>query len=492
MLSTYRELPRKWMAVLLALFIFLILVCPSPAGAENPPRYFVDFDYLKQLAPNTVAWLYSPNQVFNTPLVYSKDAEHYLQYRFDDKLDTYGGLFFTGDTAPDFTEPVLILRGLNATDNALFGSLNNYRNDKEYYEQNPSLYLLTPQGDYQLDIFAGVRTSQSDDTSWIPSITEPMTSLDAVLERSFLTAMPDLLPEENDQWIILSAEGRSQDSIRYVIYTRCRPITYSGNETAIDLIQTEMDSRETLNDWYTVDGVGRWMVYGQNDPSWNRLTFETRHSSRRRPFGDGGCGPTAIALAIANLLEPEELLKINNYAPDPYGYTICSCALTPYYCRQYHVPYRVDEPEEMLRYFPLVVGSFATGYNTLGVQGRYDRFGSNMDYLPALCEQVYGITLTEADSKESAFQFLQDGKGLAITCTGRGSPFTSSSHYLTLAGADDTYLYILDPMRRVEEDYEALDYYDWLEVITPGLVRLKKSNALNMMMSPIYLLSRPN
>ncbi|MBP3650874.1 MAG: class B sortase [Clostridia bacterium] len=439
-----------------------------------------------------MAWLYSPNQVFNTPLVYSKDAEHYLQYRFDDKLDTYGGLFFTGDTAPDFTEPVLILRGLNATDNALFGSLNNYRNDKEYYEQNPSLYLLTPQGDYQLDIFAGVRTSQSDDTSWIPSITEPMTSLDAVLERSFLTAMPDLLPEENDQWIILSAEGRSQDSIRYVIYTRCRPITYSGNETAIDLIQTEMDSRETLNDWYTVDGVGRWMVYGQNDPSWNRLTFETRHSSRRRPFGDGGCGPTAIALAIANLLEPEELLKINNYAPDPYGYTICSCALTPYYCRQYHVPYRVDEPEEMLRYFPLVVGSFATGYNTLGVQGRYDRFGSNMDYLPALCEQVYGITLAEADSKESAFQFLQDGKGLAITCTGRGSPFTSSSHYLTLAGADDTYLYILDPMRRVEEDYEALDYYDWLEVITPGLVRLKKSNALNMMMSPIYLLSRPN
>jgi len=491
MLFNHRKLLRNSVTVLLALLICLILTPAAYASTHQATRYFVDFSYLKQIAPNTVAWLYSPNQVFNLPLLFSKDSQHYLRFRFDEKLDSAGGLFFTGDTEPDFTESVLVLRGANANDNLLFGSLNNYRNDKTYYEQNPTFYMLTPNGDFQLDVFAGIRTTQNDADSWIPSSSNPMDSLPGILERSFLTPMQEALPEDGDQWLVMSAEGKSQESIRYLIFTRCRPIHYTGQETAVDLTQMELDSRETLNGWFTVDGVGRWMVYGQNDPSWDRLTFETVRSSRRRPFGDGGCGPTAVALAIANLLEPDDLLKINDYAPVPYGYTLCSCSLTPTYCRQYHVPYLIDEPQEMLRYFPLVIGSFATGYNTLGVQGRYDRFGTSMDYLPALCDQVYGIVLEEADSKESAFRFLQEGRGLAVTCTGRGSPFTSSSHFITLAGADDTYLYILDPLRREEADYEALDYYHWLEVLTPGLVRLKRSNAMNLMMSPIYLMYLP-
>lgn len=486
-----REWWRRCAAVLLTLLLLPLPPVSVMAEEASGTRYFVDFDYLKQLAPDTVGWLYQPTGLFNAPVVYSDNSKYYKKYRYDKVYDALGSLFFTGDTAPDFTEPVLVMRGNNLVGDFLFGSFHLYRREPDYYQQNPCLYLLTPNGDYQLDIFAGIRTNQRDSNSWMVSgsSAELLDALPAILERSFLTPLPENLPDENDKWIILSAEGQSQESTRYVMYTRCRPLSYTGSETPLELTQLELDARETLNGMYKVDGVGEWMVYGQNDPSWDRLIFETETSTRRRPFGDGGCGPTSIALAIANLLKPEELLKINDYAPVSYGYTLCTCSVTRAFCHEYHVPQRIDTPEEMLRYFPLVIGSFATGFNTLEVQGRYDRFGTSMDYIHTLCETVYGLQVEKITDKERALEFLEKGMGMVVTCTVRGSPFTGSSHYITLAGADDTYLYILDPLRR--DTYEELDPYEWVEIITPGLVRMKKSDALNITMSPLYLISRP-
>lgn len=492
MTSTKLRLLLKLCILLLAVLFFMPFMQPPQAKAAEEYRYFVDFDNITQISPNCVGWLYQPGEVFNVPVVYSDSSTYYKKYRFDDKYDTMGSLHFTGKTAPDFSEPVLVMRGNNVNGNSLFGTLYKYRKEEGYYEANPTLYLLTPKGDFQLDIFAGFRTTQRDASSWMVegSGAQLMEALPAVLERSFLTPLPEMLPVEGDQWMILSAEGKSTDSTRYVIYTRCRPIEYTGTETPLEVSQLEMDRRETNNGWYTVDGLGTWMIYGQNDPSWARLIFETENSTRRRPFGDGGCGPTAVALAIANLLEPQELCKINDYALEPYGYTICSCSLTQIFCHQYHAPHFIDKPEEMLKYFPLVIGSFATGNNSLEVQGRYDRFGSNMNYLPTLCDTVYGIRMEQIDDKETAFAFLKENKGMAITCTGGyGCPFTSRTHFITLAGADEEYLYILDPLAR--DDYGELDEDEKLEILTPGLVRMKKADAMTIMMSPIYLLYKP-
>jgi hypothetical protein len=239
-----------------------------------------------------------------------------------------------------------------------------------------------------------------------------------------------------------------------------------------------------------VDGVGSWLIYAQNDPIWNHMIFETVSSRRKRHFGDGGCGPTAVAMAVANLVPPEDLTKINAYAPEPCGYTLCSCWVTETFCYQYHVPLRVNTPEEMLRYYPAVLGNFITGNNTLELQGRYDRYGTGMNYLPGFLEKVYGISMLQTNDKAAAFEFLQQGRGMVVTCTGDyNSPFTRTSHYITLAGADEEYVYILDPLRR--EDYGDLDPDGVLEILTPGLVRMKKTDAMLIMLAPLYLMTPP-
>ena len=473
---------------LLALFCCVLMAGVAQADLIQKTRYFVDFDYVKQIAPDTVAWLYQPGDVFNTPLLYSEDAEYYQRHRPDGQRDQLGSLYFTGGDAPDFSQPLLLVHGNNNHDDSLLGSLNFYRNEDDYYAEHATLYMITPDGCDQLDVFAGLRVNQSDDYTWMPpnDYAGMMDMLPEILERSFLTPLPDTLPEEGDQWLLLTAEGKSDSSARYILFTRRRPMIFDGSEAWVELTELELDSRETLNSTFQVPGVGEWMVYGQNDPRWDRLIFETATSSRKRPFGDGGCGPTAIALAIANLLEPEDLCKINDYALDPYGYTACTCSLTQPFCGLAHIPYRLDDPEEVLTYFPLIIGNFATGNNTLGVQGRYDRFGSSMEYLPALCREVYGITLEEVNDKETAYAFLQAGKGMAVTCTS-SRPFTTRSHFITLAGVDDEYVYILDPLRRDEYN----DPNERLEILTPGLVRMKRTTAEFISMTPIYLLSVP-
>ncbi len=475
----------------LALLLLACLLVFSTAIAETATpqaiRYFVDFDYAKLAAPDTVAWLYQPAMDINIPLVYSADRKHYLEHSYTGDVSNQGCLFFTGDTAPDFASPVQVLHGKKTLADSLFGLLYRYK-EEEFYLQNTTYYLYTPEGDFQLDVFAGIRTHQSDTDSWMVDSQSPFTCLDAVLERSFVVPKAEFLPEEGDQWLLMTADGGQRDSARYVIYTRCRPIAYTGNETALELTEYELDSRENLNATYQVGTFDEWILYRQDDPCWDRMIFETHNSSRRRPFGDGGCGPTAIAMAVANLLPTEDLCKLNAFSPDPYGYTICTCSVTQTHCNRLHLPYQLDEAQEMLTYLPLAIGSFATGYNTLDVQGRYDRYGSSMDYLATLCSEVYGIPMLETTNKEIALSFLASGQGMAVTCTG-GPPFTRNSHYLTLAGVDDKYLYILDPLAR--ESYEELDPYGIVEILTPGVVRVTKHNAHNLSMSPIYLMAYP-
>ena len=332
---------RSLWGILLFFFCCLFVVSSVQASTEETTRYWVDFDYIRQIAPDTVAWLYQPGEIFNVPVLYSADDDHYRKHRHDGERDQLGSLFFTGEKAPDFSAPLLVMHGNNTHNGSLFGSFNLYRHDDDYYAENATFFLITPDGCDRLDIFAGIRTNQGDDYTWVPpeDLAGMMEMLPEILERSFLTPLPENLPEKGDQWMILTAEGKSSTSARYVLYTRRRPIEFDGNVTRVELTQLELDSRETLTSHYAVEGVGEWIVYGQNDPCWERLIFETENSSRERVFGDGGCGPTAVALALANLLEPEDLLKINSYALDPYGYTICACSLTQPFCWQRHIPY---------------------------------------------------------------------------------------------------------------------------------------------------------
>ncbi len=477
---------RRW----LALFACLTLLCPCALAevqyaVASDVRYTADWDALHAIVPNAAGWLFQPDAPIDQPILWNNDRYRALHFDYRGVWSNNGTLYMTGEEMPDLTAPLITIHGANCLDNTLLGSLSEYKH-QEYYDSHPFFYLITPEGNYRLDVFAGVRTRHSDHDSWVvteESIRQPET-LAALMEKSLFTADPAAMPLADDDWAVLATESSDGSGNRYVIYTRKRAIADAAART-VQLNKREMDSRQTMNG-YVYCEAGTWMVYGQNDPIWDRLIFEVPYSSRHRNFGDGGCGPTAVAMAIANLVPKEELGKIAEYATDPEGYTFCSCCIGTAHCNEGHVPYQMKTPDEYLRYFPLAVADFAMGNNVFGVQGRRDSYGTNMTYLESLCS-VYGITMTSVRSRDDAIAMLQKGNATAIACTTSG-PFTSRSHFITLAGADEEYLYILDPLRR--EDYTELDRYEALELITPGLVRVKLENAHLCRLSSIAVMTR--
>lgn len=464
---------RRFLALLLA----CLITFPTFAAAGNV-QYAADFEYMRYFSPNVVGWIYQPDTTINSPVMHAQEGYFYLNHGFDGQYSAPGSVYISGDEIPDLSAPVVVLRGRNDMNNRLFGSLSEYRK-AEYYQAHPTLYLVSPEGNYQLDIFAGVKTKHRDQDSWL------VTDLDAVLTNSFLTPDPAFLPEEGDDWAILTTEDAKQEGSRFLVYARKRPMPASDGPV-VWLNQYGMDASKSVSGYATAEGVGTWMIYGQNDPLWNRMIFEVAGSSRHRPFGDGGCGPTAIAMAIANLVPAEKLPRLNDYATQPLGYVFCPCGIDDRWCDLGHVPYQMNTTEDFLRYFPLAVGSFAMGNNTFGVQGRYDSYGTNMNYLNAICS-VYGISVKPVRTLDEALPYLRRKDTMAVCCVSGYTPFTRNSHFMALARVTNEHLYVLDPLRR--ESYGDMDPKGIVEIITPGLVRVKLEDAPQCHFSGIYLLT---
>jgi len=468
--------------ICLLLVLMLGWLCAAQADSAEP--FTADFDYLRYFAPNTAAWLYQPGTTINHPVVWADDRTFYLSNRFDRVRSSSGSIYLMREDSPDLTAPVITLRGKNLMDNTMFGSLSEYR-EADYYQQHPTMYLISPEDSWQLDLFAGVRTTHKDTETWVVTADDRMEKLPDILAASFLQPDPAFLPDDTDDWAVLATEAADRKGSRFVLYARKRPLAQEA-VPAIYMNQLGASEHSAISGYVSSEDAGRWLVYGQNDPLWRRFVFEAANSGKNRPFGDGGCGPTSIAIAIANLVPKEELPKLLAYASDENGYVFCTCCINDRRCSTDHVPYQLTTPDDFLRYLPLAVADFAMGNNTLGAKGRSSGYGTNMSYLEAICS-VYGITVTRTDSQQEALDFLRQGRGVIVTCaSGTYTPFTQSSHFLVLAKATDEHFYVLDPMRR--DSYAETDDYHLVELISPGLARVKVENMNVCHFSPFYML----
>ncbi len=120
----------------------------------------VDFDALHEENPDIIAWVYCPDTVISYPVVQSTDNKYYLRRGVDGSRRVAGCIFADFRNAPDFSDENVIIYGHNMTDDTMFGLLPEYA-AQEFYEEHPTWYLLTPETDYKVELFAGFVTSTS-------------------------------------------------------------------------------------------------------------------------------------------------------------------------------------------------------------------------------------------------------------------------------------------------------------------------------------------
>ncbi len=112
----------------------------------------VDWAYLRSVNSDIVGWLYCPGTIINYPVVQTSDNDFYLDHGFDRQPNTSGALFADMNSAAGTVSSNYIIYGHNMKDKSMFATFHDYM-DEEYYRQNPTMYYLTPDASYRVDLF---------------------------------------------------------------------------------------------------------------------------------------------------------------------------------------------------------------------------------------------------------------------------------------------------------------------------------------------------
>lgn len=123
----------------------------------------VDFQELMLYYPDITGWLYCPNTSINYPVVQTDNNQYYMHRLPDGKESAGGSLFVDCTNTWGFTDANSVIYGHDMKDGTMFGYLHNF-DSQTYYENHPVFYLLTPVGNYRVDV---VCTAVVPSDSWI-------------------------------------------------------------------------------------------------------------------------------------------------------------------------------------------------------------------------------------------------------------------------------------------------------------------------------------
>ncbi len=124
----------------------------------------VDWDSLRAINPDIVAWIYVPDTPINYPVVQGTDNDEYLHKAFDGStgwLASAGTIFLDSSNKSDLSDRNSALYGHHMNDGSMFASLADFV-DQSTFDSHRDIYVLTPSGNYRLTTFAVVKTVGSD------------------------------------------------------------------------------------------------------------------------------------------------------------------------------------------------------------------------------------------------------------------------------------------------------------------------------------------
>ena len=134
-------------------------------AVQQTMRYSVDFDSLRAINGDVVGWLLQEGTEINFPIVQGEDNEYYLNHLYTGAVNRTGAVFADANNSPYFSDMCTYLYGHNRKNGSMFASIPNYM-DHDYYEEHPTLTLITPYEDYIAEVFACVRESTEQDQTW--------------------------------------------------------------------------------------------------------------------------------------------------------------------------------------------------------------------------------------------------------------------------------------------------------------------------------------
>lgn len=182
----------------------------------------VNFDVLLEKNEDIIGWLYSEDTPINLPIVQSTDNDYYLRRLIDGTWNSSGTLFADYRNAGDFTDNNTIIYGHNMKNKEMFGTLPYYK-EQSYFNEHPVMWLLTPAGNYKIELVAGYVTSTTSDVySFDQSEEDVFATVQQAVEKS--TFRTDVEISQGDRFLTLSTCSYEYDNARYVLIGQLIPL----------------------------------------------------------------------------------------------------------------------------------------------------------------------------------------------------------------------------------------------------------------------------
>lgn len=195
----------------------------SGEDAGEAPPITVDFSALQQVNEDVVGWIYCEDTVINYPVMQGGDNDRYLHHAYDGTASRSGSIFADANNAKKFSDFNTIIYGHHMKDKSMFATLS-YWGDQAYYEEHPVMWLLTPEQNYKIVLFAGYTISANSDTYMIfPEAGEEFAAYQqmAVGKSDF---QANVAPDPNTRCVLLSTCEYQFKEARYVLHGMLVPV----------------------------------------------------------------------------------------------------------------------------------------------------------------------------------------------------------------------------------------------------------------------------
>ena len=190
-------------------------VVSSRVTAQKPP-IAVSFTPLLQSNQDVVGWLYCKGLPINYPVMQARDNDYYLHRKPDHSDSDGGSIFMDAANNPFFADDVTLIYGHNMRDGSMFAKLVNYAS-QSYYNEHPVMWLMTPEQNYKVELFACISTLAGD---WPYTLNfgtaEQKEQYLARAQQDSIIKSP-VTPTADDRVLLMSTCHYSYNDERYVV-----------------------------------------------------------------------------------------------------------------------------------------------------------------------------------------------------------------------------------------------------------------------------------
>lgn len=194
----------------------------SDSGTSSLPEkssWDIDFDSLKDINPDLVAWISVPSCGISYPIVQTSDNSTYLAKTFELSKNSSGSIFMDHDSKTDFSDFNTIIYGHNMKNGSMFGSLKKLYQDETAIEEAPYFEIILPGNIVKRYEIFSYYIDNSVSTSYVLTKTEEENQeyLDYIVPRTIKKRGVSVSTDDNIV-TLATCSGRSGSKKRFFVH----------------------------------------------------------------------------------------------------------------------------------------------------------------------------------------------------------------------------------------------------------------------------------